>query len=93
MAVATEEIEQKPKEDYLGRTFLNYQSSNEMTPQLMQCFAEFIIKLAQNNVICYNNLQIGKPPGGGCVPGSQNCGGGIEFYILSSLFCSSGAHS
>lgn len=61
-------------EDYYGRNFVNIQTSNtEIIPAILEALAKFTYELAKVNIITYSNIQGGKPPGGGCVPGSPGC--------------------
>lgn len=61
--------------DYLGVTFINFQSSSpdQPTMQVMECLEKTIIALNKERIRCYINYQVGKPvhPCGG--PGQVPC--------------------
>ena len=68
--MAKEESE-KNEEYYKGVTFLNFQSGSpdQPTDRVLQLLTKFVIDLHKEKIRVYNNLQIGKPTGGGCPPG------------------------
>lgn len=62
------------EEDYYeGVTFVVYQSGNEPTDRLLKLMQHFTCEMHEMRIRTYWANQIGKPGGGGCVPGQQGC--------------------
>lgn len=59
------------EEYYQGSTFFNFQSGSpdQPTDRVQKLFKNLIIDLHKERIKVYNNVQLGKPGGGGCPPG------------------------
>ncbi len=60
---------------YKGVAFLMIQSGSEDAPtkKLKDFVIDFECKMNEMRYRPYAGIQMGKPPGGGCVPGSPGC--------------------